>query len=257
MLFLDDFLWQSYETGSANPALLLYLAEQIDRYQKYAEHKHELYRRLAEQKELSKRQRNQCVLTLMDYYYDNYESELFEYYLKQVQLEPLEPKERARVINLLIMRGFDEAAESALRRYGVEYVDVRRLAKLAGRLMTREEQPGTDLFLLYLIRYVFECGKCEEEQLEYLCRFYHGSTDSMYAVWKAAKNADMDAEELEESLLGQMLFAESYVENGQSVFLNYYRHGTNRKLIRAYLNYHAYKYLIKDRVLRQELFDIM
>ena len=67
----------------------------------------------------------------------------------------------------------------------------------------------------------------------------------------------LDTEALEESLLGQMLFAESYIGNAQTVFMSYYRYGTNRLLIRAYLNYHAYKYLTKDRALPDELFEIM
>ncbi|MDE7299417.1 MAG: hypothetical protein K2N94_11400, partial [Lachnospiraceae bacterium] len=126
-----------------------------------------------------------------------------------------------------------------------------------GRRLAGTESPEADRVLLFLSRQAFDSGKCDERPLEYLCKYYHGSTRSMYEIWKAARNAELDTEGLEESLLGQMLFAESYVGNAQAVFMSYYRYGTNRRLIRAYLNYHAYKYLTKDRRLPEELFEIM
>ena len=55
-----------------------------------------------------------------------------------------------------------------------------------------------------------------------------------------------------------MLFAESYVEDSYAVFSSYYRSGLNRKLIRAYLSYSAYKYFVKDRVMGSEqLFETL
>ena len=75
--------------------------------------------------------RNRCVLELTDYYYENCESELFEHYLRQIDLEELEAAQRAKFIGFLITRGFDAEAAGALQRYGTEGVEGKRLAKLA------------------------------------------------------------------------------------------------------------------------------
>ncbi len=257
LLELDEYLWKSYEAGCSDTGLLLYLAEQVFCYQKYGEQKQELLQRIAVQDDISGGLRNRCVLELTDYYYENCESELFEHYLRQIDLEELEAAQRAKFIGFLITRGFDAEAAGALQRYGTEGVEGKRLAKLAERLLAGGEAGEFSRFLLFLSRRAFDSGKYDGGLLEYLCRFYHGSTRSMYDIWKAARNAELDTEALEESLLGQMLFAESYIGNAQTVFMSYYRYGTNRLLIRAYLNYHAYKYLTKDRALPDELFEIM
>ncbi|MDE7298692.1 MAG: hypothetical protein K2N94_07660, partial [Lachnospiraceae bacterium] len=135
LLDLEEYLWQSYEAGSADSGLLLYLAEQLFRYQKCGGQRQELLRRIAGQDGISPGLRNRCALELMNDYYENYESESFEHYLRQIELEPLEAGERARLIGLLITRGFDSEAAEALQCYGTGGVEAKRLAKLAGRLL--------------------------------------------------------------------------------------------------------------------------
>ncbi|MCR5154220.1 MAG: hypothetical protein K6B75_05160, partial [Lachnospiraceae bacterium] len=86
---------------------------------------------------------------------------------------------------------------------------------------------------------------------------YNGTTKNMYELWASAKSGGIDALVLEERLLGQILFAESYVEDSFSVFKNYYKRGSNRKLIKAYLSYYSYKYFVKDRMTPREFFEIL
>lgn len=257
LVFLEQHLWTSYENGCTDLALLLHLHEGEVKYQKYGKRPEELSRLLVENPAISDEKKDYCIRSLMEYYYENYESERFEYYLQQVKLEKLSGKERARIIQFFIMRGFDERAVQALKMFGTEEIEVKRLAKLALRCLEAMEQPVADAFLLYLSYYIFECGRCDKELLTYLCKFYHGATEAMYAIWKTARSGELDTESIEESLLGQMLFAESHIGNAQGVFLSYYRYGTNRKLIRAFLNYYAYKFLLNDRMISQEIFELM
>lgn len=254
---LDRCLWESYEAGGEDLSLLLCLAEQTVRSHKHEEKKQELFQRIAEQKEISHTLKKFYVYELMEYYYENYESELFEYYLGQVSLDELDVSRRVKVANLLLMRGFDKQAFEAVVRFGVDGLDAKRLSKLVERLLPEQKKKGKDRCFLWLAQYVFDCGKYEDNILEYLCKFYHGPTENMYSVWKAARNAELDTESLEESLLGQILFAENCIENTQAVFSSYCRYGTNRKLIRAYLCYYAYKYLTNDWLIPVGLFDAM
>lgn len=257
LVHLEQHLWQCYEEGCTELPLLLYLEEQASKYQKYSGRITGLYKKISEQPDVSEEQKNLCSRMLMEHYYDNFESELFEYYLQQVKVETLNQADRAKVVNLLLLRNFDRAVYPILTSYGVEEVDIRRLSRFVSRQLHDHTEQETDEALLRLAYYVFDRGKYDTEILEYLSRYYHGATNAMYEIWKAAKNEELDTEALEESLLGQMLFAESYIGNAQSVFMSYYCHGTNHKLIRAYLSYYACKYLTRDRMISQELFDIM
>lgn len=257
LVFQEQNLQACYDDGCTQLPLLLHLKEEENKYQKYGSQPEELSRLLAENASVSEEERESCVRFLMEYYYENYEGDLFEHYLRKIRLEKFTKKERARIIHFFIMRGFDGRAREALQCFGTEEIEVKWLNKLALRCLEAAEQPEADPFLLFLAYYVFECGRCDKELLSYLCRFYHGSTEGMYALWKTAHAEELDTESLEESLLGQILFSESCTGNAQGVFMSYYRYGTNRKLIRAFLNYYAYKFLLNDRMISPEVFELM
>ncbi len=257
LLPMERYLWDCFEAGCNDLRLLLHLEEEINTYQKYEEQSIEIYKRLVKAEGISQKHRNACIRALLDHYYENFEGEAFEYYLRQVSLDCLDARERAKMINHFLMRGFHQEAMEALQRYGTEGVDVRRIARLLHSQLYELERMEPDEFLLELAQYVFDCGKQESLILEYLMRYYRGATERMYAIWKAAKSEEMDTTELEESLLGQILFAEVYIAQADTVFLSYYQHGMNHKLIRAYLSYNAYKYLVRDRIVSEKLFEVM
>lgn len=255
LLMLDSHLWRSYLQGARNYRLMLRLREEAVEYQKHDEYLVELYSALSEMPELTDLQKNVCYRYLVDHYYEDGESALFENYLSKLMLEPLTQRERGKIINHLISRDFMTDAVSALRKFGFAETDIRRLSRLVEFLLPGAD--GTDEFLTKLIFYVFESGKSTGEMIEYLCKYYHGATAKMNEIWKAARKEEIDTELFEESLLGQMFFAETYAENAAAIFFSYYRSGTNRKLIRAFLNYYAYKYLLRGRVIAEELFEVM
>lgn len=257
LVFLEQHLSACYGAGCTELPLLLHLKEWESKYQKYSGRPAKLNQALLENPAASDGLREDCIHFLMEYYYENYEGDLFEHYLKQVRLEKFTRKERTRIIQFFIMRGYYERATQALKQFGVAGTEVKWLGKLALRCLEGMGQPEADPFLLSIAFYVFECGRCDRELLAYLCKFYHGPTGGMYALWKAAHDEELDTESIEESLLGQILFSESGTRNAQTVFLSYYRYGTNQKLIRAFLNYYAYKFLLKDRMVQTEVFELM
>ena len=79
----------------------------------------------------------------------------------------------------------------------------------------------------------------------------------MFAVWRVCREKEINCTEFEERLIGQVLFAETYSMDVAQVFESYYEKGTDKRLIKAFLKYNAYKYLVKDRVIPEELFDII
>lgn len=163
------------------------------------------------------------------------------------------------MLTWLLMRDFDKEAYEVLSRYDADGVEVRRVSKLTEHLLAEQTVTKEEPVLLHLLWHVFERGKCGTAQLMYLAQYFQGTTDAMSALWAEAHKheGEIDTTKLEENLLAQILFTESRQVNGHEVFRSYYEHGKNRLLIRAYLNYYAYKYISRDRMIPQELFEIM
>jgi hypothetical protein len=79
----------------------------------------------------------------------------------------------------------------------------------------------------------------------------------MYRVWQCAMGLELQTERLEERLLGQILFAGSYVPEAYQVFLSYRKKKGNPKLVRAYLSQSAYRCFLLGCELPEELAEQM
>jgi len=114
-----------------------------------------------------------------------------------------------------------------------------------------------DEFMVMLCYYVFVHKKYDIAILRYLVNYYEGTTREMFKLWHVAKDFQIDTHMLEERLLVQMLFAESYIEDSFLVFNEYYKNVTNHTLVRAFLTYYAYRFLVHEQVIDEQLFPIM
>lgn len=242
---------------SNHTMLLLHLFDRYESLRIMSGASMELRKRVLEIAGLTKEYLTLCQQTLIDYFYENYNDEMLEYYLEQIDLDSVKPGERTRYIEYMLVRGFYEKALTGLERFGFEGISVNRLLKLCSGWMKR---PGTQKkqdFLLKLCYFVFARGKYDEEVLGYLIQYYAGPTREMFILWQAAKGFELECHALEERLLTQMLFAQCYVEDSYLVFNTYYKEVTNHLLIRAFLSYYACQYLVRDRVIDQELYKVM
>ena len=79
----------------------------------------------------------------------------------------------------------------------------------------------------------------------------------IFAIWKAAVDFEVPAFELEERIICQILFSETFVNDGVQVFEMYYKMHPNIRIVKAFLAYYAYNYLVKDRQLEQSIFQYM
>ncbi|MGN0506349.1 MAG: DUF5717 family protein [Lachnospiraceae bacterium] len=253
----EDFLDACYEIGSDNRRLLLHIGEKNNHYNKYDQTLIELQKQLSHMEGLREETLNDCILSLVDYYYENYEGELLETYLNEVKLPLLSVKQREKILGLMIIRDMYDKVIEAVGEFGCDGLPVKRLQKLCLRGIHSQREEKDREILLTIAFFAFRQGRVEEGLLQYLAELYNGTTAEMFELWQTAKAREVDTTSLEERLLGQMLFAESYVEDSYAVFFSYYGSGMNRKLIRAYLSYSAYKYFVNDRVTNTELFEIL
>lgn len=253
----SDNYAKEYVKFNKHPMLLLHLAGKALTYQKFDEESVTVRKQLLSIKNLNEEYRNQIHMDLIEYYYDNFKSEEMENYLDLVNLNLLKKPDRIKMIELYLVRDHYEKGIKAIQEFGYEDIQINKLLKLSSYLLHIKNDELSNQLLVEIAYHIFSMGKYNEEILKFLENNYKGSTISMYRIWEACTNFEMDTVCIEENVLLQMLFTEDYIVNSVGIFLNYYKYGTNQKLIRAYLSYHAYKYLVDGRMIRSELFEIM
>lgn len=258
LLHVNDLMLKCFEWNKDNLKLLLYLALKKDDYSKLDETNILIRTKLLESDIISEEYKKELRKSIVYHYY-NYHDELeINEGMLDFNLHDLEKETRKRVIEMMILKEMYEPVIRAFYSYGFQDIDVSLLVKFCSQWIHTDyvEMQQEDI-IVDICFYVFLQKTYDESILKYLLRFYIGPTKNMHHLWVAAKNFDIDTIDIEERLLVQILFTESYVSDAVPVFMSYYRNGFNHKLIRAFLSYYAYKYLIKDRALEQHLFDVM
>jgi len=253
----EGMLENCYEAGSNNRKLLLHIAEKSRTYHQYDKVRIDLQKQISGLTDIKEEVLNAGIMMLVDYYYDNYDGELLEMYLRAVNLELLKTKDRERIMELMVLRDMYDEVIEAVQQFGCETMQTKRMAKLCVKGICSPNEERDREILLSMGIHAFHNGRVEERLLQYLSDKYNGTTGEMYELWTAAKQQELNTSRLEERLLGQMLFAESYVDDSFSVFLSYYKNGRNRQLVRAYLSYCSFKYFVKDRMTNPQFFEIL
>ncbi len=257
LMHTADFVKRCYELDGSDRRVLLNLAEKAQDYQKFDEASVEQRMRAADAEEISRELQNEYLDTLVHYYYDNFETELLDQVLSKLDLHYLPGTERAKMIELMIVRDMYRQAADAIAEFGSDGIQVKRLIKLSWYFIREQQNISGNQVFLEVCYSIFCQGKYDESVLNYLVHNFYGTTFEMDQIWKAARAFDVDTFLLEDRLLAQMLFAETFIEESIPVFRSYYRSGCNRKLVRAALSYYAYCCLMDRQSLTQELFDIM
>lgn len=239
-----------------NRMLCLYIYERIEYYHNRNIKVSELQKYM-DVEWMKPEYRKKWIMKLIQNYYDNYEGEALEALLVEVDLHGMRSAERNLITEYCIIRGMYSLAFAQIKQYSFEGVTVKRLRALCSKMIKQLGMETEDPVLCNMAFYVFKAGKYDENILLYLVRFYLGTTKDMFMIWREAKEYEIESVELEERLLGQILFAESYVKDAMAVFFSFYKAGVNRTLTKAFVSYYAYKYLTRDRVVAPEFFEII
>ncbi|MGN0204677.1 MAG: DUF5717 family protein [Coprococcus sp.] len=250
------YIRECYEQCRDNQMIILNRSERALKYQMMDDVSIETYKRVLRLKEVSRHYQKTILKNLIDFYYDNYEGETLEKYLLQIDICLLGHTERSHIIEYFIQRGLFDKAYKAITVYGYEGIQDKRIMRLCSRII-RENNFEKDDLLVEMAYFAFSRGKYDESILQYLIRFYTGTTSNLYAIWKAAKDFEVTAFELEERLLCQILFTETLIGEGCEVFISYYGDHPSQRMIKAFLGYYAYRYLVHEWTANQQIFQLM
>ncbi len=249
-----DLLKRCMELYPDDMRLLLNRSEKALKYQKTDDVSIQIYKRVLELPHISSDYQKSILKNLVDYYYDNYEGMTLEKYLLQLNIDLFDSKERNDIIEYYIQKGIYNNAYDACLKYGYEGIDKKRLMRLCSRVI-RDIEEKKDDDLLEMAYNVFSAGRFDETILRYLGRYYMGRTQDLYRIWKACKDFEIKEASLEERILCYILFTEDAQDKGQEIFDSYYKRKTDTRIVRAFLSFYSYKYLIKEEKVSQKLFD--
>lgn len=244
---MDDgaLLKECYRMDPDQPMVLLNRSERAMKYQKMDEASIDIYKRTLKLPNIRNEYQKNVLKNLIDFYYDNYEGETLEKYLLRLDIRLMDTAERGRIIEYYIQRGLYEKALEAIKIYGYENIQDKKLMRLCSRLI-RSTDFSQNSLITEMSYYAFSCGKYDDIILEYLIKYYLGTTKDLFAIWKAAQDFEVNAFILEEKLLCQILFSEAFINNGLEIFASYYKARPDGRVVRAFLAFYCYRYLVKE-----------
>jgi hypothetical protein len=142
-----------------------------------------------------------------------------------------------------------------LKLYGIDAFSEEEVFLMCTKRI-REQENVEDDFLLYVCLELLKRGFYDKALLSYLSHFYCGATSDMKFVWDMAHRYGVATKNLAERIVTQMLFSET-IFHEEEIFEDYYVGKPYFRLKQAYLAYASYQYILKNRVLHQNIFAII
>lgn len=200
--------------------------------------------------------RQQALLQIIEYYLENYDGDILEKYLLQVDLEYLDKLHSAEIISGYIMRGMNRKAYEAIKRFGYGDVEISRLLRLASYIVTDTDILG-DEALTSLCVYLYQKGQYNDRTIQYLVFQYKADAKELAKLWEVAMVVLGEARELEENILAQLIFSDTNIDNAMDIFRTYYK-GRHRGMVtKAFLKKMAYMYFIREEWVPDSVFEYL
>lgn len=254
MLSLEKFLLPCYEKNKTDLRLLLYRNERFKTGQKRDKEGFFLMNRILESEAISIGFKSSVYGEMIEYFYTLGNLEKLDVYLHSLSLDTLPEEGRSKVIEHLIMRRLFDKALEAIVLYGYKTIARDRLQLLVDFYISIKED---NVVINQICELLVEEGIASDTVLEYMIHQYSGTTKKMYELYEIGQKKQLDVAELEERLLGQMLFSETMLPESYQVYVTYQRHVRTKVMERAYLGYIAYQYLLHDVIIHETMFEVL
>lgn len=192
--------------------------------------------------------RQEIRIKLIHFFYDNDRMSELDDYLRELKPEQVENSNFTEVVRFMVIRGMYEKAYEWIKMRGGEGVEAKLLVRLCSRLLFMEDF-SEDEAMKQLAFMAFKAGKYDERLLDYLCRYFRGTSKEMRDIWKAAEAFGIDTYGLSERILLQLLYTGAHVGESGQIFKSYVSGGAKTEVELAILAQCAYDYFVKDKLI--------
>ena len=252
-LLLTGKLGKLIETSiSGNIGFRLYVSECQKGYHVIAEDTLEHFEMIASSDRVREPIKKNIREKLLRYYFDNDMLEKLDEFLITSDMTRLSPRERAEVVGYMVIRDMQDMAYAVIKQFGFEFLAPNTMIRICSYQIQQEDEDDMDL--LAITHHTFLAGKYDERILSYLIRFFAGNLKQMRDIWTAAVSFELDATEIAERIILQILFSNAYISNRQEIFSYYYKRGAARTITNAYLSQSAYEFFVRDQIIDADVF---
>lgn len=200
--------------------------------------------------------KQKAYLNIIEYYHENLDADVLRKYLGKLDIEYLNHANARTLIAYMIDMNMFNKAFQAVKLYGFDELDSDELYRLADYGV--EDSTGfLNEDLLAICVHLYKMGKVNERMLVYIMKNFNGDLDELAGLFKTARNRLKDVSLLAENTLAQMMFAMGNVEYIYDIFSAYYEGRSRGLVVKAFLRFSAYNYLIKDEQTPGSIFDCM
>ena len=195
--------------------------------------------------EISYDYKQKACLDMIEYYHENLDKDVLVRYLSKLDIEYISHANTRTIISYLIdMNMFDKAFQ-AVKLYGFNELDVDELYRLADYGVSASDgYVNEDLMSICLN--IYKTGSINANILNYIVSYFEGGLTELSELFKLAKDRVNDVSVLAENTLAQMMFTKGYIEYIYDIFTTYYGGRSRGLVVKAFLRFSAYNYLIKD-----------
>lgn len=200
--------------------------------------------------------KQQAYLNIIEYYHENLDADVLTKYLGKLDIDYLNHSNARTLIAYMVDMNLFDKAFQAVKLYGFDEIDSEELFRLADYGV--EDSNGfLNEDLLAICVHLYKMGKVNERILVYVMNNFKGDLDELAALFKTARNRIKDVSFLAENTLAQMMFAKGNVEYIYDIFTAYYMGRSRGLVVKAFLRFAAFNFLIKDVQTPGSIFDCM
>ncbi len=183
---------------------------------------------------------------LIDYFINSRSEENLDRFIEQEKEREVLPEKINDWMNILASRDHYEQVMDLIRVYGMEKVSLSVLVRMCHFCILKREY-AEDKMLLAVCSYCYQKQMYDEVMLKYLMLYYEGSAQEMKAIWKKGTEYGLESIEMEERILGILIFTEQNLEDSEDIFESYCRRQGKTVLCRTYAILKAYDYFVREK----------
>lgn len=192
-------------------------------------------------------------IALIDYFKANRKEETLDQFIEEEKQREILPEKIMDWMDILASRDHYEQVMDLVRVYGCEKVSLSVLVRMCHFCILKREY-AEDKMLLAVSEYCYRRQMYDEVMLKYLMLHFEGGTEDMKSIWKKGTEYGLEAIEMEERILGMMIFTEQHLEDSEDIFESYCRRQGKASICRAYAILKAYDYFVREKEMKEIVF---